>query len=1292
MNKRFIFWGLFCIFIFPVVAIELSDNDATSLILPVTNLNSPDIEVLSDFAPVPTNATDNNLRTPLTGYLTIGPSGNYTSFTAAINALNTNGVGAGGVTFTVSNGTYNENPPPITATGSSTQPVNFVAAYGANPVLYASGGTGTYGFKLVGVDYISFDNIDVRGPASLYYGYWLIGLSGNGASFNSITNCAIYTDDPSTNGNYAIYCEGVQNGPNNMNYFGYNTVNNFNNGITVRGFTLGHECYGNTIEGNVMSNLSGRAFFHAWGNSLIESNQVTFRSASTEEISCVYAAGNTSYLIVENNVFSSGNVTGQNIYGLYHNSAGITDFGNNQLLNFTQTSGGGFCGCFVAGGSVNLYSNTINNISVVSANFVGIWLSTGTHGAEGNTISNVTTTGVTARPIYVAGGIDHTIQKNKIYNITCQGSAGTGYVYGMDLAVGLNIKVFNNMVWGLNSGGTSIPQIMGIRCRGNASSHIWNNTVYLNSSSEVLDLTTIALSLEEGSFSDIRNNIFVNKSVPGTGTSYAVKIDSLVSSILDIQSNKNIYYAGSPNDSHCIAGYLGTKYQTLESYKNTVEVIDQGSYTEDVPFISPSGTINLHLNPTVTTWAEGNALVISDVTYDFDGQVRHTTNPDIGVDEGNFTGYNSPPGLVTLQTPANNANDLSPLGLTVTWREPRTGGTTRYYTVYVSDSPATIFSSFYVNVPAPANSFNLDEMSGLNLGYNNTWYWAVRGFNIYGGSNEFDPEFMIYSFTTIPRIVANASLELGYVLIGTEAEGELTVRNNGTATLIFNLSGPAEFDFGSLGRYSVPPGNQINIPYVFSAPSDCMSYLETITLQETSPETTTILINANADIIDYFVFGTDVLLSLLPVMPTYNYSYSQTIYEADWFDYSEGFWIEKISYYYPWGYPPEYTSDFKIWMGHTTLESFNPSGNSWLPVSGMTLVFDGVWDISYGWSEITLQTPFAYNRTDNLVIAVDENTPGRDSNLRSFHSSTNSLYISLYHISNVTNLDPTSPQVPPSSSLNYPNTRFTIAPISNPPLSFPFFEDWSSLSLDTHHWTADSDNWHISESLGYPAPGIVFTNENITDMYDLYLTSHDIDATGQTEVLLRMFINMSYSSLYGSDYLSIEIWNGSLWQEIYTFGYYDFYEPKFIIHDISSLVAGNIFKIRFRAYGNNYNCLNYWLIDNIRLKFAAPYLEIPQNFNFSIVGSDAVVSWDEVNDADWYGFYISNDLSMELEYSGHMDGSITSATIPTFYLPNCMFFQMTAGSGMPPEVRTNHINPPDEVFRKFIKQPVIKRQ
>lgn len=69
---------------------------------------------------------------------------------------------------------------------------------------------------------------------------------------------------------------------------------------------------------------------------------------------------------------------------------------------------------------------------------------------------------------------------------------------------------------------------------------------------------------------------------------------------------------------------------------------------------------------------------------------------------------------------------------------------------------------------------------------------------------------------------------------------------------------------------------------------------------------------------------------------------------------------------------------FKVYLGHTTKTTF-ASTTDWVPEASMTLVYDGTLTmptVSGGLVTITLTTPFAYNNVDNLVIAVDENSPG----------------------------------------------------------------------------------------------------------------------------------------------------------------------------------------------------------------------------------------------------------------------------------------------------------------------------
>src|SRR5690606_7484385 len=80
----------------------------------------------------------------LSGVKTIDKTGsganNYTSFQAAFNALNTQGVAAPGVTFLVAGGTgYVEDPLVLTATGTAAAPIVFKKFGGAtNAVIYSS--------------------------------------------------------------------------------------------------------------------------------------------------------------------------------------------------------------------------------------------------------------------------------------------------------------------------------------------------------------------------------------------------------------------------------------------------------------------------------------------------------------------------------------------------------------------------------------------------------------------------------------------------------------------------------------------------------------------------------------------------------------------------------------------------------------------------------------------------------------------------------------------------------------------------------------------------------------------------------------------------------------------------------------------------------------------------------------------------------------------------------------------------------------------------------------------------
>ncbi|MBR3947755.1 MAG: T9SS type A sorting domain-containing protein [Bacteroidales bacterium] len=111
--------------------------------------------------------------------------------------------------------------------------------------------------------------------------------------------------------------------------------------------------------------------------------------------------------------------------------------------------------------------------------------------------------------------------------------------------------------------------------------------------------------------------------------------------------------------------------------------------------------------------------------------------------------------------------------------------------------------------------------------------------------------------------------------------------------------------------------------------------------------------------------------SNLPIYPYYNYGYSQQIYMSYELDGSHT--IYNISYYCT--STSAFARHVKIYMGHTSTSVFS-TGNDWIPASQLTLVFDGLLEVSNmdNWLLIPLDTPFEYNGTDNLVLAVDDNS------------------------------------------------------------------------------------------------------------------------------------------------------------------------------------------------------------------------------------------------------------------------------------------------------------------------------
>ncbi len=123
-------------------------------------------------------------------------------------------------------------------------------------------------------------------------------------------------------------------------------------------------------------------------------------------------------------------------------------------------------------------------------------------------------------------------------------------------------------------------------------------------------------------------------------------------------------------------------------------------------------------------------------------------------------------------------------------------------------------------------------------------------------------------------------------------------------------------------------------------------------------------------------------------------------------------------------------NDWVVYMGNTTKTTFATT-TDWVPLASMTQVYSGTLStappITPLWMEITLTTPFVYNGTDNLVIAVDENTPSYTSGTtwRAFASGTNT---GIYYYNDTNNPDPASPPTASSRSATIAQVQLNFLP------------------------------------------------------------------------------------------------------------------------------------------------------------------------------------------------------------------------------------------------------------------------
>ena len=114
-----------------------------------------------------------------------------------------------------------------------------------------------------------------------------------------------------------------------------------------------------------------------------------------------------------------------------------------------------------------------------------------------------------------------------------------------------------------------------------------------------------------------------------------------------------------------------------------------------------------------------------------------------------------------------------------------------------------------------------------------------------------------------------------------------------------------------------------------------------------------------------------------PTFAFYNYSYTQQIYTAA--EIGQAGTIYAISFKYATTYAA-FERDLTIYMKNVTRDNFGHEYD-YEPMTAENEVYMGtVIAAEAGWLTITLQTPFEYDGTSNLLIGVDDNTGAYESN------------------------------------------------------------------------------------------------------------------------------------------------------------------------------------------------------------------------------------------------------------------------------------------------------------------------
>ncbi len=539
--------------------------------------------------------------------------GDYPTISNAIQDLNGQGVGEGGVTFNIAAG-YTETflfsaaGNITTQTGSASNPIVFQkSGSGANPLVTAPIGTGTLDavFSFAGCDYVTFDGIDVKESATnittttqMEWGYAILKAgASNGSQYITIKNCGITLNKTNT-ATAGIYSNNHLTGSTTQ--LVVSDLNGTNSNLKIYGNTISN-CYtGINVTG--CNSASPYAFFDQ-NNEIGKNaaNTITNFGGSTVAMNGIYTIYQNNLVVANNSVSGAISGTTAQCTGIQLGSSPngtLQLYGNTVSIQYSGTTGA-FYGIYdnmsataTTSNSVSIYNNTISGCTMNAATSGNCYYLYIAHGGPSSTIHD-------------------NIITNNTYGSTTTGATATGtfacfYVQANPTTNG-TADVYNNQVTN-NARIQSVP--------GAGSTYLY----WLNST---------------GLVSNVYNNTAINNTTGSTGAAYGFYL-------LTGSATKNFYgntLDGILNANGLVYGIYNGNGTTVYIYRNIIRNLTSNA----------AGSVVYGINFSSLT-TNGNAYIYNNFISELKTPVATTASAALSVIGMNLTGSSS----VTLMGVYNN--------------------------------------------------------------------------------------------------------------------------------------------------------------------------------------------------------------------------------------------------------------------------------------------------------------------------------------------------------------------------------------------------------------------------------------------------------------------------------------------------------------------------------------------------------------------------------------------------------------------------------------------------------------